>query len=494
MDISSILYSIAIIFCTYIVILIIANILKHKIGMIYNLRKYIYIFIITFGVNIVLRFNSEIENYLGKYGNIVNALLNIVIAFALIKMVDIVFNDLNIMKRKSEKLSKLVRSLFVFGCTGLILLIILKVNLGVNLTTIVTTSAVLSMVIGLALQDTLTNLIAGIVLHSEKSFKIGDFVKVNEVEGRVFEVSWRTTKIVTFDNAVVYIPNSLMVKQVTANYSEYDTHLAKITVGASYKDSPNKVTKILMEIAEKENEVVNNPKPEVRVLQMGDFSINYELRVWVRAYDRRKPVETEILKKIWYSFGRNGIKIPFPIREIHNIEESCYDWNKEKEILIRKIELFKEFENEEIKALVPLTKSKIYGINEKIFTEGDEGDSFSVIYNGKVNIIMNKEKIAELKRGDFFGEMSLLTGKKRSATAVAVEETELLVIDKAGFSEFIMNNEHLIHKISESISIREYENERRNSKNSAEDKEKNILMIKNKQNKLIAKIKTFFEI
>lgn len=494
MDINNIIYSVVIIFFTYILLLVFANILKHKIGMLYNLRKYIYIFIITFGINIVLKFNGEIENYLGKYGNIVTALLNIVIAFAVIKMFDIAFNDLNIFKRKREKLSKLVRSLFVFGFTGVILLIILKVNLGVNLATIVTTSAVLSMVIGLALQDTLTNLIAGIVLHSEKSFRIGDFVKVNEIEGKVFEVSWRTTKIITFDNGVVYIPNSLMVKQVTANYSEYGTHLAKVTVGASYKDSPDRVSRVLIEIAEKESEVVKNPKPEVRILQMGDFAINYELRIWVNSYDRRKAVETEILKKIWYSFGRHGIKIPYPVREIHTVSDSCHDWNKEKEAVIKKIELFKEFEEEEIKALVPLTKSKIYGINEKIFTEGDEGDSFSVIYRGKVEIIMNKEKIAELKKGDFFGEMSLLTGKKRSATAVAVEETELLVIDKAGFSEFIMNNEHLINKISESISIREYENEKRNSKNSADESRNNILMIKNKQNKLIAKIKAFFEI
>lgn len=494
MEISNVLYSVVILFISYIILLIIANFLKHKMGMIFRLRRYIYYFILVFGVNIFFRFNGEILGSLGNYSGIVMAVSNILFAFISIKLVDIIINDFNILNRKSEKLPKLVRSLFIFCWTLIILLIVLKINLGVNLTTIVTTSAVLSMVIGLALQDTLTNLIAGIVLHSEKSFKIGDYVKVNELEGRVLEITWRTTKMMTLDSGVMYIPNSVMVKQITGNFSEYEWHLVKVKIGASYKASPNKVSKVLLEIAENEKEVLKNPKPEVRVLQMGDFSINYELRVWVSTYEKKKIVETELLKKIWYAFGRNDIKIPMPAREIFNVEEQCRDINKEKEELIKKTDLFKDFTEKEIKSLIPITKTKIYGINEIVFSEGDAGDSFFVIYSGRIEIVMNNEKIAELKRGDFFGEMSLLTGKNRSATVTAIEETEVLVIEKEGFSEFIMNNEHLIHKISESISIREYENEHRNSNNMKNNGENNLLAIKNTQNKLIEKIKAFFEI
>lgn len=90
--------------------------------------------------------------------------------------------------------------------------------------------------------------------------------------------------------------------------------------------------------------------------------------------------------------------------------------------------------------------------------------------------------------------MSLFTGKQRSATAIAEEDVELLVLDKAGFSEIIMNNENIIHKISEAISKREFENEMRNRRQSEINREKDDILIKKKQNSMMEKIKKFFEL
>lgn len=481
-------------FSAYVVMVALVKVFRVRKEKMYKLRRYINMLTLLAGVDTLVLIS---DNLLGKYMNMFLAATNIAAAFSVIKLMDSIINDGPVFLRNREKPPKLVRSLYVFIGMLIVVIGVMKVNLGVNLTAIVTTSAVLSMVIGLALQDTLTNLIAGVVLHSEKSIKIGDFVKVNDIEGIVIEMSWRATKIQsTLNGGVIYIPNSIVVKQSTLNYNQARLHLIKVGVGVSYEETPNKVADVLLGVARENQEILKEPAAEVRVISYGESSINYELRVWSDKYDRKKIIESDIYKNIWYAFHRNGIKIPFPVREIHNFSENTESLNKnrEKEEIFKKIEFFKDLTEQEIKELFPRTKSRVYGKNEKIFTEGDEGDSFFVIYKGKVSIIINGDKVATLKKGEFFGEMSLFTGKQRSATAIAEEDLELLVLDKAGFSEIIMNNENIIHKISEAISRREFENEMRNRRQSEINREKDDILIKKKQNSMMEKIKKFFEL
>ena len=481
-------------FSAYVVMVALVKIFRVRKDKMYKLKRYINMLTFLAFIDTIVLIS---DNLLGKYMNMFLAATNIAAAFSVIKLIDSIINDGTIFFRNGEKPPKLVRSLYIFIIMLIVVIGVMKINLGVNLTAIVTTSAVLSMVIGLALQDTLTNLIAGVVLHSEKSIKIGDFVKVNDIEGIVIEMSWRATKIQSIlTGGVIFIPNSIVVKQSTINYNQSKLHLIKVAIRASYEETPNNVAEVLLGVARENQEILKEPAAEVRVISYGESSINYELRVWSDKYDRKKIIESDIYKNIWYAFHRNGIKIPFPVREIHNFSENknYIDINREKEEIFKKIEFFKDLTEQEMKELFPRTKSKVYGKNEKIFTEGDEGDSFFVIYKGKVNIIINNEKIATLKKGEFFGEMSLFTGKQRSATAIAEEDVELLVLDKAGFSEIIMNNENIIHKISEAISKREFENEMRNRRQSEINREKDDILIKKKQNSMMEKIKKFFEL
>lgn len=493
-SLKNIIIALAAAFSAYVVMVALVKVFRVRKEKMYKLKRYINLLTLLAGFDTLVLIS---DNLLGKYMNMFLAATNIAAAFSVIKLMDSLINDGPVFLRNREKPPKLVRSLYIFIVMLIVVIGVMKVNLGVNLTAIVTTSAVLSMVIGLALQDTLTNLIAGVVLHSEKSIKIGDFVKVNEIEGIVIEMSWRATKIQSNVNGgVIYIPNSIVVKQSTLNYNQARLHLIKVGVGVSYEETPNKVADVLLGVAKENQEILKEPAAEVRVISYGESSINYELRIWSDKYDRKKIIESDIYKNIWYAFHRNGIKIPFPVREIHNFSENAesINRNREKEEIFKKIEFFKDLTEQEIKELFPRTKSRVYGKNEKIFTEGDEGDSFFVIYKGKVSIIINGDRVATLKKGDFFGEMSLFTGKQRSATAIAEEDLELLVLDKAGFSEIIMNNESIIHKISEAISRREFENEMRNRRQNEINREKDDILIKKKQNSMMEKIKKFFEL
>jgi len=371
----------------------------------------------------------------------------------------------------------------------------LKKNMGIDLTAIVTTSAVLSMVIGLALQETLGNFIAGILIHVEKPFKMGDWILIDKIEAKVVGINWRTTKLLTFDNAFIIIPNGKIIKDSIINFN-YPTsnYILKINVGVSYDVSPDKVKKTMLEVVK---ELTKNKfkkiGSEIHLIKYNDFSIDYEVRLWINDYSQKKRIEDEFMSKLWYAFKREKIKIPFPIRDVyhHKIidEDEKNSKNQRKIELIKKVEFFNELSEEVIDKIAINSRLEKYGENELLFNKGDAGDSFFLIERGKIKLEINSNEIIIIGKGDFFGEMALFTGKARTARAIVKEEAVLLILDKEGFSKILLKDEKILNKISQIVVKRECENK---------DFEKceviKKITMKESEMKMIQKIKSFFGI
>lgn len=167
---------------------------------------------------------------------------------------------------------------------------------------------------------------------------------------------------------------------------------------------------------------------------------------------KRRTVEAQMYKEIWYAFSGNGIKMPYPVREIVNAtpknREIIFDRKKK---LLQKVNIFKTVNEEVMDNLANQVKIKLYGKGEYLFFEDEPGDSFFIINSGEVEVLVKQKRVAILKEGNFFGEMSLLTGKSRNATIKAMEDSEMFVLDKEGFSKVIMeeNITHLYDACSE---------------------------------------------
>lgn len=417
----------------------------------------------------------------------------IILSFSFIKFIDILINESYYKKKKNLEIPHLIRNIAVVLAFSVSFLSILKNFFNVNLTSLLTTSAILSAVIGLAVQDTLTTFIAGLVLTSDHSFELGDTVIIKDIVGKIIDTNWRTTKLLKAGGGIVSIPNNLLLKEITVNYLKRSNIVITIKVSASYNDSPNKVKNLLLKVAHNNVNVVKDPEPFVIISGYGDSGINYELKATIHEeYLRRILIETELYSSIWYAFNREGIKIPYSVREIVTPKDLLASSPEILSSYFQKVEFFNTLKEEDLNKLQQITKLQTFGKNEFIFMQNDPGDSFFIIKTGKVCIMLDDKEIACLHEGDFFGEMSLLTGNPRTASVKASEDTEVLVIEKDAFKGLIQTNQELLENVLEFLTKREEEQLKiRKEKDAGRIKNQNSSEMKKT---ILKKLVKFFEI
>lgn len=238
-------------------------------------------------------------------------------AITVIRLAGLIYFDLHLPNR-GVRLPSLLPMVTVGAAYFVAAIVTFKVTFPeVGIGGLVTGSAITSLVIGLALQPILGNIFAGIVIGLEKPYRINDWIKLGDVEGRVVSMSWRTTHLRTRESDNLIIPNSKMAEDRILNYYyPHPMHLEKIVVGADYKTPPYRVRQALFAAAAGVPGVLEKPTPDVYVLAFADSSINYELRVWIEDIAQRPRIGSDIRSRVWEEFGRRGITIPFPMRTI----------------------------------------------------------------------------------------------------------------------------------------------------------------------------------
>lgn len=182
---------------------------------------------------------------------------------------------------------------------------------------LIATSAVTSLVLGLALQPILSNFFAGLVISVERPFRINDWIRVGEFEGRVVAITWRTTHLRTRDNDNLVIPNGKLADERVMNYYyPHPMHMERVKVGAAYSEPPYRVRRVLAEAAAGMAGVLDKPTPEVYVLSFEESAVMYELRIWVEDVAQAPRITSELRARIWEIFRRERIPIPYPTRSI----------------------------------------------------------------------------------------------------------------------------------------------------------------------------------
>ena len=182
---------------------------------------------------------------------------------------------------------------------------------------LIATSAVTSLVLGLALQPILGNFFAGLVISIEKPFRLNDWIKVGEQEGRVVAITWRTTHLRTRDNDNLVIPNGKLADERVLNYYyPQPFHLERIKVPACFDDPPYRVRRVLTDCAASVPGVLDKPPPEVYVLSFDASSILYELRIWVEDMAQAPRIASDVRARVWEEFRREGLVMPYPIQTL----------------------------------------------------------------------------------------------------------------------------------------------------------------------------------
>jgi small-conductance mechanosensitive channel len=356
-----------------------------------------------------------------------------------------------------------------------------------------------ALVIGFAMQDSLGNIISGIALQAGKPYAHGDWLLIENRYAEVIEVNWRATRLRTNDDIVIEIPHRQMASQTIVNVNRPTTrHAMRVSVGLDYSAPPSRVKDVLLHATANAKGVAPEPRPKVYLKNFGDSSIEYEIKFWLDDHRYYNEVCDSIRTNVWYSLQRHGIKIPFPTRTVQ-LERPARTKQQEVQSAARQIlrqqPLFKSFSDDQLDALFPRGQITNYGRGERLIEQGANGDSMFLLVKGEANVVVNRNgfdtHVASLRSGDCFGEMSLLTGEKRSASVVADSDCEVVEIGKPVLANSLKENPELLTKLSTLLAQRQMENE-----GILAQTETSIIRAKQSeyQTTFIDKLRVFFEL
>lgn len=189
-------------------------------------------------------------------------------------------------------------------------------QIGIQTTSFVAILGAAGLAIGLALQGSLSNFASGVLIIIFKPYKVDDYIVAGGGEGVVKDIGIFTTTVITLDNRTQIIPNSVATSGVIDNYSRQGTRRLDLVAGVSYGDDIGKVKGILKEILDDEPRILAEPKPTIGLMEMGDSSINFAFRPWVKVEDYW-DLFFELQERIKIRFDEENITIPFPQRDVH---------------------------------------------------------------------------------------------------------------------------------------------------------------------------------
>ncbi len=360
---------------------------------------------------------------------------------------------------------------------------------------IFTASGVMAIILGYSAQATLSDIFAGLGLNTSKQFNKGDWIKVNDGNlqrppGMVVDINWRFVNLVTLDNNHLSIPNSVISKLQITNLSQPEPiHGVLLTLPLHDPVPPEQFKKILRSAAYQSSKVERTPLPVATLSEIRSSEYIYQLSYFTKQMNDA-IVNDEILSIVWYQCRRQGIKV--------GSEDEMRELEAPSQELIQgfllKTDLFHSLSNNEAALLASNAIVHHYGPPEMILEYGQENSSLFLIYSGSINVYISKEiqeeyLVATLRARDYFGEMSLLTGDRCSASMIVKTEATIIEITHNNMKHLFKQRAELIEKISEIVVIRKHLNE----DISASKAHKKEMVRQTLINRMVEKVRQFFK-
>src|SRR5688572_4918435 len=381
-----------------------------------------------------------------------------ILGYLLVRALNSLFFELTFRLKRIDA-PTLIRNIFtIVAFTILFLIAFTFLFPDINLGALFTTSAIFGVILGLALQDTLGNFFAGISLQADRPFQVGDVIAVGAQRhtGVVEEISWRAIKIRTFTNHVVLIANSNAAKEPIEVFPRGNLNARIVLFNTLYTDSPAKTIHVVREAVREADNVSEKIPPIVRIRNLGDNGVDYEVKYWPEDYAKYNDTDALIRQRIWYAFRRAGLNFAYPTRTLHverRAGAAILDGDRgaiaER---LSAVDIFAPLSADEISLLAQAAVSHVFAPGETVIRAGDPGSSMFVVHQGKVRVQVSENgrprTVANLNEGDFFGEMALFTGEPRTANVLAVEETEVLEIGHAAMKRVFDTNPDLVEALS----------------------------------------------
>lgn len=346
---------------------------------------------------------------------------------------------------------------------------------GMDPTSVFATSAILTAVLGFSFQDTLGNILAGIAIEIDQSVEVGDWIRVGDQVGKVVEISWRQTSLETRNWETVVIPNSVLAKNMVTIFGRRQGQPVQwrrwIWFNVDFRFPPTQVIDTVTKAVRSADiaSVAQEPPPNCVLMDFTESTARYAVRYWLTDLVPDDTTDSEVRAHLFYALKRANIPLSIPAQAVFLTEETRErKARKEEESIAHRLEAIRH-----IGILCNLTREEQQKVAERLipapFARGDtitrqdaEAHWLYILMEGQVEVVVRDakgrlEKVADLGPGSFFGEIGLMTGEPRSATAVAHSDVLCYRLDRETFRELIQARPALAEEISRLIAQRKME-------------------------------------
>lgn len=410
--------------------------------------------------------------------------------------------------RVRVRLPKILQDIIVSGGAVVATLSIAS-NLGLNLSGLIATSAVLTAVIGFSLQDSLANVAGGLALQVDDSIRVGDWVKLGDVSGQVRDIRWRYTAIETRNRETAIVPNAQLMKSTVLVVGRRGDPAVVwrrwVYFNVDFRYQPSDVVQVAQDAvrAAKLERVAQDPLPTVVLMDLHESYGRYAVRYFLTDPLVDDPTDSEVRTCVYFALRRAGIPLSIPAHAIFMTEESGdRRARKQQEDLgnrvkaLRQVELFADLSDAEREQLARGLRYAPFTRGEVLTRQGAEAHWLYLMTEGQVSVRVSgpeglEREVAVIQAPGFFGEMSLMTGEKRSATVVALMDIECFRLDKAAFQEVLQLRPAIANEVAGVLARRKLQLE---AVREGLDQEATLRRMQSEKDDLLGRIRSFFSL
>ena len=361
------------------------------------------------------------------------------------------------------------------GVASVVALFVVASRVGIDVSGLVATSAVLTAVIGLALQDTLGNIVAGLALQTDDSIRVGDWIEVGGKIGKVTEIRWRYTAMETRDWETVILPNNQLVKNQVSILGRRTGEVVKLRCWVyfhvDFRYSPSLVREVIEKALQGSplRSVARTPAPDCVLVDTKESYARYGIRYWLEDLSLDVGVDADVLTRAYNALRRAQIPLSMPAHALFMTEDTPERRHEKakREVehrlqALENVDLLSPLSQKERSQLAEALRFTPFGRGEILAKQDDRGNCMYLLTAGRVAVLVSTDdgherEVARLEAGSFFGEMSLLTGERRTATITALDEVECYRLDKSAFEQVLVARPKVAEYLAEVLARRKTE-------------------------------------
>ena len=372
-------------------------------------------------------------------------------------------------------------------------LLVLSQVFGFELTGILATSGLITAIVGFALQPNLSNIFSGIFVNIEQPFKPHDWITIGDQTGKVIDVSWRSTRLRSFQNTEITIPNETIAKSIVTNWDRPDKedmsegfHIFT-TLSFHPHHDPAHISELLFDALKKVRPVDGRPELDlqwVKFTGVDEFGLRFHIAFDCTSRMMKNSQENVVMLEIYKVMRHAGVNMTPGLLQnflkpdvgLGALEQytrshkdfqstlsdkgNIYNESIKNQVLLKQVPLFSNLDQDQIEIIAETSERLQFAKDQTIIKQGESDNRLFIIADGVVSIELNqadgsKTELGRLGVGEFFGEMALMTGEPRTADASALRSTLLLVVQKQTIKNIFSENNNFYNEMAKVLAERQ---------------------------------------